>query len=58
MTANDKGMDNQKDSEIAEIKRRLDYLVATDEITDSMKIDILKNALEIIETGELEREVQ
>jgi|688.fasta_scaffold1170838_2 hypothetical protein len=51
-------MDSDKEKELAEIKRRLDYLITTDEISDSEKVAILKNALEIIENSKGEMEVQ
>ncbi len=42
--------------EIEEIKRRIDYLVRTDQISVSDKIAIAKKALEIIEKSEAEKE--
>jgi len=42
--------------EIEEIKRRIDYLVRTDQISVSDKIAIAKKALEIIEKSETEKE--
>jgi hypothetical protein len=51
-------MDGNKDIELAEIKRRLDYLMTTDEISDSEKVAILKNALKIIAKSEFEEEAQ
>jgi len=42
--------------EIEEIKRRIDYLVRTDQISVSDKIAIAKKALEIIEKSETDRE--
>lgn len=51
-------MESNKERELAEIKRRLDYLITTDGISDSEKVAILKNALEIIEKSKVEGEVQ
>lgn len=51
-------MDSSKEKELAEIKRRLDYLITTNEISDSEKVAILKNALGIIARSEVEGEVQ
>ena len=41
--------------EIEEIKRRIEYLVSTDKIWISEKIDIAKRALEIIEKDKVEK---
>ena len=52
-------MDNDtKKEEVEEIRRRIDYLMSTSEISVSEKIVILKKALEIIEQGKTKEEVQ
>ena len=50
--------DSEKEKEIEEIKRRIDYLVNTDEISISDKIAIAKKALQVIEDNETEKAVQ
>ena len=50
--------DSEKEKEIEEIKRRIDYLVNTDEISISDKIAIAKKALQVIEDSETEKAVQ
>ena len=51
-------MENESDKqkEIAEIQRRMEYLRNTDQIAISEKIAITKKALEIIEKSESENE--
>ena len=51
-------MSKDEEKELVEIKRRLDYLLTTDEISDSEKIVILKNALEIIENSDAKGKLQ
>jgi lipopolysaccharide biosynthesis protein len=43
--------DKTKAEEIAEIKRRIEYLKNTDQLSDSQKVSIVQRALEIIEEG-------
>lgn len=51
-------MDNNKEGEITQIKKRLEYLITTDEISDSEKVAIVNIALMTIKKCEVEREVQ
>ena len=44
--------DNKKREEIEEIQRRIDYLITTDDISDSEKNDIAAKILEIIQQCE------
>ena len=48
--------ESEKQREIAEIQRRMEYLRNTDQISISEKITITKKALEIFEKSESEKE--
>lgn len=50
--------DSQKARESEEIKRRIDYLINTDEISAPDKIAIAMKALKIVEESKMEKEVQ
>ena len=50
--------DSEKEKEIEEIKRRIDYLINTEEISISDKIAIAKKALQVIEDNKTEKAVQ
>ena len=44
--------DSEKQKEIEEIQRRIEYLINTDQISDSEKLAIANKALKIIELSE------
>jgi hypothetical protein len=48
--------DKQKQELIEEIRRRIEYLVSTDEISDDEKVAIARNALNILDSGDLTKE--
>ena len=48
--------DSEKTKEVEEIRRRIDYLINTDQISDMEKIVIAKKALEIIEKSKEAKE--
>lgn len=50
--------DSEKAKEIEEIRRRIDYLLTTDQISISDKIAIARRALEIIEGGKSKEEME
>lgn len=43
--------DKEKQEMIREIRRRIEYLVSTDEISDDEKVAIARNALNILDGG-------
>ena len=43
--------DKEKQEMIREIRRRIEYLVSTDEISDDEKVAIARNALNILDSG-------
>jgi hypothetical protein len=47
--------DKEKEELIEEIRKRIRYLVSTNEISDSEKVTIVRNALNLIENGEKEK---
>lgn len=47
--------DNEKKVIIEEIQRRIEYLIHTDEISDTEKVVIARNVLNLIENGEREK---
>jgi hypothetical protein len=46
-----------KEDEIAEIQRRIEYLITTDQLSDSKKVSILKEALAACDLNSGFREV-
>jgi hypothetical protein len=46
--------DSEKELEIEEIQRRLEYLKSTDQISIAKKLAIVKKALEIVDIGDSE----
>ena len=50
--------EKQKQILIEEIQRRIEYLISTDEISDAKKVEIAREALNIIENGEKEGAVK
>jgi hypothetical protein len=47
--------DKTKAKEVAELKKRIEYLIVTDQISDDEKLEIVQKALKIIEEDKNKR---